>query len=428
MQEQTDFKFPKDFLWGASLSAHQSEGGNHNQWTVWERDHADEYARTAKDRLSGLPGWKNFSKEAQTPANYISGKGIDHYNLYKKDFDIAKKLNLNTMRVGIEWSRIEPKEGVWDLDEIEHYKNYLGELKKRGIEPMLTLWHWTVPVWFADKGGFLKRRNLKYFERFVHKVGQELIADVRYVLTLNEPNVYASFGYLAPEPNTGPWPPNDHGLLKFGRVYRNLTLAHRRAYYILKHQKPGLQISLASQLANIQAKRPHNFYDELVTEFMRYFWNWWFLRRVRREQDFIGVNYYFSDYYRFALPFKIDDPKVPLSDVGSYMEPEGIYPLLLRIWAHYGKPIIVTEGGLADSQDEYRRWYIEETIVAIERALSEGVDVRGYMHWSLLDNFEWSYGWWPKFGLVSVDRKHGMKRQIRPSAKWYAQRIKNLSS
>ena len=108
------------------------------------------------------------------------------------------------------------------------------------------------------------------------------------------------------------------------------------------------------------------------------------------------------------------------------MEPEGLYPLLLRVWAHYKKPIFITENGLADSEDKYRRWWLEETIIAMERAISEGVDLRGYFHWSLLDNFEWKHGWWPKFGLVEIDRENDMKRTIRPSALWLAAHIKEL--
>jgi beta-glucosidase/6-phospho-beta-glucosidase/beta-galactosidase len=109
------------------------------------------------------------------------------------------------------------------------------------------------------------------------------------------------------------------------------------------------------------------------------------------------------------------------------MEPEGLYPLVLRVWARFKKPIIITENGVADAKDEYRRWWIEESIVAMQRALSEGVDLRGYFYWSLLDNFEWADGWWPRFGLVSVDREHEMKREIRPSAKWFASVIEKLS-
>ncbi|MDZ7786209.1 MAG: family 1 glycosylhydrolase, partial [Candidatus Saccharibacteria bacterium] len=161
-------------------------------------------------------------------------------------------------------------------------------------------------------------------------------------------------------------------------------------------------------------------FDQFSTKYMRVFWNWWFLRRIRRHQDFVGINYYFTDYFKGFM--NRENPEVPVSDLGWYMEPEGLYPLMLRTWVRYKKPIYVTENGLADAKDEYRRWWIEETIVAMERALSEGVDLRGYLHWSLLDNFEWKYGWWPQFGLIEVDRKT-MKRTVRPSAQWFAGRI-----
>ena len=386
-------------------------------------------AKTAEKRLGHLNTWQEIKKEAQDPENYISGRGVEHFKRYKTDFDIAKKLNLNAMRFTIEWSRLEPEEGKWDEDAIAHYKNYIKELKKRGMEPMLNMWHWTVPVWFAQKGGFLKRSNADYFAKFAHKISQELLDDVKYVITLNEPNVYTAYGYLADERLTGAWPPGEHSFLNFLRVYWNLVRAHRKAYFILKHADPSLQVGVAAQLANIQAKRPHNVFDGISTKIMRYFWNWWFLRRIRREQDFVGFNYYFTDYYAFTLenPFKLRDPHLPQSDIGWYMEPEGLYPLLVRAWAHYKKPLIITENGVADAKDEYRRWWIEETIVAMERAMSEGVKIKGYFHWSLLDNFEWAYGWWPKFGLVEVDRKRGMRRTVRPSAKWFADKIKKLS-
>ena len=148
------------------------------------------------------------------------------------------------------------------------------------------------------------------------------------------------------------------------------------------------------------------------------------MHRINKYQDFVGFNYYFTDYYK---GFKRVNPKVPVNDLGWYMEPEGIYPLLLRLWSRFKKPIIITENGTADQDDEYRQWWISETIVAMERAISEGVDLRGYFHWSLLDNFEWAYGWWPKFGLVSVDRTT-MKRQVRKSAVWYSSQINRNKS
>jgi beta-glucosidase len=415
------FKFPKHFFWGASTASHQVEGNTVNQWSVWELAHAKELAQTAHQRLSWMPRWEEIKEQSEKPENYVSGRGVDHYNHYKQDFSILQELNMNAFRFGIEWSRIEPEEGKWNIEAIEHYKRYIQELRKRQIEPFLNIWHWTVPVWFEEKGGFKKRSNLQYFDRFVQLIADEFTDDLTYILTLNEPNVFTMFSYL-----NGEWPPQEKNWLSFARVYWNLTRAHRRAYAILKAKKPTLMVGVATNLANIQAKRPHNFFDGLSTKWMRYFWNWWFLRRIRGEQDFVGFNYYFTDYYTGLLG-KFN-PKLPLNDLGWYMEPEGLYPLLLRVWVRYKKPIFVTENGLADQNDEYRRWWLEQSLVAMERALSEGVDLRGYFHWSLLDNFEWSYGWWPKFGLVEVDREHGMKRKIRPSALWFADILKQIRS
>lgn len=420
MPEDIKPEFPKDFLWGASTSAHQVEGGNHNQWTVWELAHAAELAKSAKIRLGWLPVWKNIEKQAQQPDNYVSGKGIDHLHRYKEDFDLAKGLNFKALRFGIEWSRIEPEEGQWNKEALEHYRIYINEMHKRGIEPVLNVWHWTMPLWFTQKDGFEHRRNIRYFDRLIQKISDEYGKELKYILTINEPNIYTSFSYLS-----GEWPPQKKNPWVAGKVYMNLVRAHKRAYKILKKDHPAMQVGVAAHLANIQAKRPHNFFDEVSTKLMRYGWNWWFLRRIRRHQDFVGINYYFTDYYNGL--FKKNSPPKPASDLGWYMEPEGLYPLLLRTWSHYKKPIIVTENGVADADDEYRRWWIEESMVAMERAISEGVDIRGYFHWSLLDNFEWKYGWWPKFGLIEVDRGHSMKRTVRESAKWFAEKIKKLS-
>ena len=410
-------RFPKNFLWGASTASHQVEGGNHNQWSVWELQIAKQHAKDAHKNLGWLPNWEQIKSQAENPDNYISGRGVNHFGLFKEDFKLIKELNLNSYRFGIEWSRIQPKEGEWDSEAIEYYKTYLKDLNKSGIEPMLNIWHWTLPVWFSEKGGFEKRSNLVYWEEFVSKIAIEFSPYVRQIITLNEPNVYASHSYVL-----GWWPPQQTSWHKALVVYLNLARAHKIAYKVLKQKKPSLNIGIAQQLANIQAKRPHNLLDQMMTKWMRFFWNWWFYNRISKYQDFIGFNYYFTDYYRIN---KRENPKLPTNDLGWYMEPEGLYPLLLRVWARYRKPIIITENGVADSKDQYRRWWIEETIIAMEKALSEGVQLVGYYHWSLLDNFEWAYGWWPKFGLVEVDRKT-MKRTIRPSAKWFATEVKRI--
>jgi beta-glucosidase len=416
--------FPKDFLWGAATAAHQVEGGNHNQWTDWEEENHVKFARLAPKRsvwpaqgtLQDVPSWKYVKYVATDPKNYLSGRSVEHYSRYYEDFDHLKEIGLNSFRFSIEWSRIEPREGEWDEAQIAHYKQYIVELRKRHIEPFPTLWHWTVPVWFAEKGGFEKRENLKYFERFVEKISKELLGNMRYITTLNEPNVYAFSGYVLED-----HPPGKRNVFMALRVYFHLMLAHRRVYRTLKKQHPKAQIGYSAALINIQAKRPHNYIDELSTQVLRYCWNWWFPNRIRKEMDFFGVNYYLTWYLQGA---KIKNPTLPINDMGWYMEPEGIYPLFVRIYDRYKKPIIVTENGVPDTRDEYRRWWLEQTMIAIERALSEGIQIKGYLHWSLLDNFEWAFGWWPNFGLIEVDRKT-MKRTIRPSAYWYRDWIRH---
>lgn len=411
--------FPKDFLWGASTSSHQVEGGNYNQWTVWELAHANELARTAEKRLSWLPDWEKFKPQAQNPENYVSGKAVDHYRRFAEDFDIVKKLNLNSFRFGIEWSRVEPHEGVWDKAAIDHYHNYIDELKKRGIEPVLNLWHWTHPVWFDEKGGFVKSANVGHYLRFVSKMAEEFKDEVKFVITLNEPNVYTLASYVV-----GEWPPQAKSPIKALRVYWNLSKAHRYAYVILKRIDPNFKVGVA--LSMMEAKPKHDkLVDKVVASTADYVWNRWFLNRIKRKQDFVGVNYYATNYFS---GFKLSNPNKPTNDRGWYMEPKSIETVLRQTWGKYNKPILITENGVADDEDQYRKWWLKETMQALMRVQNDGIGLIGYMHWSLLDNFEWDSGWWPKFGLVEVDRKNGMKRTIRPSAKWWAEQLKIIQN
>jgi beta-glucosidase len=413
-------EFPEDFLWGASTASHQVEGGTHNQWSEWELKNADELARTAKKQVGWVPVWDKIEKQATDPANYISGNGIEHYTRYREDFDILQELGLNAFRFGIEWSRVQPTEDSWDEAAIEHYHEYIDELNRRGIEPVLTLWHWTMPVWFTDKGGLEKRQNLQYFDRYVERMAEEFGNKVHYIITVNEPSIYASFGY-----QIGEWPPQRKNLIVFLGVFYNLVLAHRRAYKILKAKNPDLQIGVAAQLANMQPKNPASIFDRIGTKIMAYFGNWWYLNRIDAVQDFVGFNYYFTNY---CSGFRMKNPGEPLNDLGWYMEPGGIKHVLVELERRYHKPVLMTEDGLADMDDKCRQWWLKETMTALIQAKNEGSNIIGYLHWSLLDNFEWKYGWWPKFGLVAVDREHDMKRTIRPSARWWADYIKKHTS
>ncbi|HKU18918.1 MAG TPA: family 1 glycosylhydrolase [Candidatus Saccharimonadales bacterium] len=414
-----DAKLPKDFLWGASMSAYQSEGGVHTQWTEWECAHAAELAKTAPARYSYLPNWAEIQAQATDPQNYICGKGVEHYERYAEDFKLLQQLHLNAFRFGIEWARLEPREGEWNTAAIEHYRRYIAALREKGIEPILTLWHWTMPVWFTAKGAFERRANLRYWRRFVETVCEELGADVTYVLTLNEPNVYASISYIE-----GRWPPQQHNPLRGFLVYGNLVRAHKQAYDIWKARWPQARVSLAAHLADTRPTAPYNPINRFVVRIADYAWNWWYLERVRRKLDFIGLNYYFTQFISWRG--KLRNPPEPLNDMGWYMEPRDIERLLRSVWQRYRLPIIVTENGLADARDTHRAWWISETLDALQVAIKNGVQLEGYLHWSLLDNFEWSDGWWPHFGLVAVDRRT-MQRSIRPSARKFAKQIERLS-
>jgi beta-glucosidase len=444
MSKKTDIQFPAGFLWGASTSAHQVEGGTHNQWTVWELANAARLAKEAPKHYEKLPIWDSIAPIAQDPGNYVSGRGVDHYNRYAEDFGLLSQLNLNSFRFGIEWSRIEPEEGEWDQAQIDHYKHYIAELKKQGIQPAVNLWHWTVPVWFDKRGGFTKRKNIDYFARYVEKIAKDLLLPCGMVLTFNEPNSYIGMGYFDRQ-----WPPQKNDPIEAISVLLNIARAHKRVYKLLKKLDPDIKIGVATQCNNNQPKRPGNYFDKFMAMASNYTWNWWFLNRIRRYQDFVGFNYYFTDYFR---GFKRKNPQKhyqrhhahqghrglnrarhhnpegPLNDMGWYMEPSGIYHVIMAAAKRYKKPIIITETGVADMHDSYRQWWIEETLEAVHRANAQDANVQGYFFWSLLDNFEWSQGYWPKFGLVSVDREHGMKRTLRPSAKWFAERIKKLSA
>jgi len=387
-------KFPKNFLWGAAASAHQVEGGNFNDWTEWEKKNAQRLAKKAK-RYWQLWQQEKFP-EMFEPENYISGRTCDHYHYYQKDFDIAKSLNHNAHRLSIEWSRVEPKKGRINQQEIEHYRQVILALKQRGLEPFVTLYHWSLPVWLAEKGGWLSLKTPHYFDRYVRIVSENLFDLVDYWITINEPNVYSAKCFLK-----GAWPPQKKSIFKYFRVLNNLVRAHQLAYHSLHSIDLDCRVGLA--------KNNINFINNFLAD---YFWNKYFLNRIRQKQDFIGLNYYFCS----GWPKK---KGLSVSDLGWQIYPEGIYHLLKDL-KKYNRPIYITENGLADGRDSKRAKFIRNHLFWVQRAIKEGIDVRGYFYWSLLDNFEWDKGFWPRFGLVEIDYRT-MERRIRPSAEIYAQ-------
>lgn len=418
------FKFPKNFYWGAAASAHQVEGGNNNDWSVWEKENAEWLAGEVKKKR---PKWQQEKfPEMLDPRNYVSSRACGHYNRFEEDFDIAKSLGHNAHRFSIEWSRIEPAEGKFNEAEIEHYRKVIRSLRERGMEPFVTLWHWPVPLWLRDKGGWESRETPKYFARYAEKIVSEFKNDVKFWVTLNEPEVYTSLSYLI-----GIWPPQKKNPISYFLVLRNLIKAHRAVYEAIKKIRPDAQVGIAKNNVYFSTDSD-SFQNQLLKRLADWWWNSYFLNqisnRVYKRLDFIGLNYYFHNnikYNPLAGPagwFNQNENKI-VSDIGWELYPEGIYHVLKDL-QKYGKPVYITENGLADAKDEKRGWFIKESLKNVHRAIQEGADVRGYFYWSLLDNFEWDKGFWPRFGLVEVDYK-SMERKIRPSAKAYAEICKN---
>lgn len=403
--------FPKNFLWGAATASHQVESGTINDWSEWERTNADRLALEAASKFGHLPSWtENFGAEAARPENYISGIAVDHYHRYEEDFDIAKNLNHTAHRFSIEWSRVEPEKNRFDEQEITHYQNVVRALRARNIEPFVTLWHWTLPLWLAKEGGLLAPRFPEYFARYAEKMATALGNDVTFWITLNEPVVVTSQAYLH-----GVWPPKEKSLIKTYRTLKSLVHAHELSYQIIKSKNQNALIGIAKNNIAFEIRKDTLINGALkrIAHFAR---NTWFLKQIKNHQDFIGLNH----YYRNTIDNGFNkNPNERLTDIGWEFYPESIYQALIEL-KPYHKPIYITENGLADRNDTLREEFLTRALTAVHRAIEDGAEVKGYLHWSLLDNFEWDKGFWPCFGLVEIDRAT-QKRTVRPSARYYAE-------
>ncbi len=401
LKDRTIKKFPEGFYWGAATASYQVEGYNENC------------------------DWALAARSGKVPQ---AGRLADHYHKYEEDFDIAVKLGHNAHRFSIEWGRVEPKEGMFDQDEIEHYKRVLRALKKRKITPFVTLWHFTLPVWLAQSGGFERRDIPQIFARYCAKLVAEFGDLCVYYSTINEPNVYATHGYLY-----GAWPPfkrasilwkkigKEDGtsertgavasfgnILAYLRVVNNLAAAHNAAYDAIKTIDPEAQVSVVKHVHHFDTDK--KLFNRLRARFMTYFQTYAFMNKVQHHLDVIGLNYYRHTKYGDNLNYL-------LTDMNWNIHPNGIYGAL-KILHRYKKPIVVAEAGIADRSDLFRAHYIQLQVTAMHKAIEEGVDVRGHMYWSLLDNYEWALGTQKRFGLVEIDYQT-LKRTIRPSAHYY---------
>jgi beta-glucosidase len=415
-------KFPEGFLWGAATSAYQTEGGIINEWSEWEDNNAERLA------VEGKKYWQDWQlkrfPEILTKENYICGQAADHYHRYAADFSDIEALGQNAHRLSLEWSRIEPHADIFDKDEIKHYREVLQDLKNRNIKIFLTVWHWTNPLWVRDQGGWENKKTINDFKKYVKRIAVEFKDLVDFWQPLNEPGTYIGMSYIQ-----GVFPPQVRSFWRANRTFKNLMEAYRQCYYIIKACKPDAQVGM-SHYAVYNRPYQDKLFNRLFIRAIDYFRNWRFLDAIEKTNDFIGIQFYHTDNLHINFlnmsfgknhwgPIELKNYHTDVSDMNWDIFPEGIYHLIKRA-AKYGKPIYITENGLADRDDKKREMFIKNHLVWIHKALSEGADVRGYFYWSLLDNFEWDKGFWPRFGLLAIDYRT-LSRTIRPSAFKYAE-------
>jgi beta-glucosidase len=376
-------QFPDRFLWGAATSSHQIEGGNvNNDW--WAREH--------------------------TPGSYMaepSGDACDSYHRYPEDIAIVAGLGLGSYRFSLEWSRIEPAEGEFSRAARDHYRRMVDACLTAGVVPNVSLNHFTLPRWFADRGGWTAADAADRFARFTEFVEPVVARDVPYVCTINEPNITAAFANLSSDTTFGGagLPAPDQG------VADGLTESHHRAVEIVRSWGgPQVGWAVATQAftplpgaeeatARYAASRETSFLTEAAGD------------------DWLGIQAYTRTFVGPEGPLPVAEG-VETTLTGWEYFPEAVGVGLRTAAQHApGVPLLVTENGIATADDDRRRDYTEGALRAVHAAITDGVDVRGYYHWSLLDNFEWVAGYRPTFGLVAVDRTT-FARTVKPSARW----------
>jgi beta-glucosidase len=415
-------QFPVDFLWGVSTAAHQVEGNNDNQWSDWE--------------LAG-----------KIKSGDTCGIACDWWENAERDFDIARDLGMKALRLSLEWSRIEPEKGRFDPAALQRYRQMLQGLHERGIEPIVCLHHFTHPRWFEQKGAFLSPDAPQLFERFTREVARAVGDLCRLWVTFNEPNVYAACGYVL-----GEFPPGHKGeLFNALRVNRVQARAHVLAYralheiipqvkvgwaqhYVVFEPMPGVASRWVAGLMNRLFN--HTFFDLIETGRLGFPFG---LLNGRDDEakgccDFVGLNVYSRLHVSFDIRHadtfftNIFVPTdVPQGDPGvdrPYGEayPQAISEAVKRA-ARLGKPIYIMENGVPDADDQIRPWLIVSVLRELHALIAQNYDIRGYLHWTLTDNFEWNEGWKLRFGLVALDPET-QHRTMRSSAKLFSEIVR----
>ncbi len=415
------FKLKRNLLLGSATAATQIEGGDaNNSWYEWAK----------------LPG-----KIADGTGPF---RAVDHYKKVKSDTELMAKLGMQVYRLGLEWSRIEPEQGQFNVSAIEHYRNEIKLLLKKGIKPLVTLHHFTNPTWFENMGAFVNDKAPEIFLKFVTYAVENLADLVEDWITINEPNVYAVNGYIF-----GTWPPGKTGdIPTLSKVYTNFCSCHIASYKVIHKirkekgfDESSTKVSFANHMRVFKPQQAWNPLHVLSTAFMKYAFQdaltkammtgktaWPILKLPKevlgmnieqgRFYDFIGLNYYTRDAITVGKQavFK----KSPINDLGWEIYPQGIVEISDDLYKKYEAPIWVTENGTCDNTDAFRSKYIYEHLKVISES---SLPFERYYHWSFMDNFEWAEGEEPRFGLVHVDYET-QKRSINKSGSFYSEIIK----
>ena len=392
-------------MWGSATSAYQVEGGNSNSdWWHWEKN-----------------------KENIIP----SGAACRHYDFFREDFKLAKGLKHNAHRFSVEWGRVQPKPGEFSEAELKHYADAADCLRGLGIEPVVTLHHFTNPFWLAQIGGWENPKAVDYFLSYVEKIVSLLSSKVKYWVTINEPMVYTYFSYIK-----GDWPPQKKSFVKALKVVDNLTRAHILSYRLIhsiykKNNFTPPMVSIAQNMVHFSSckKSPSN---SLAVYLRNKLFNFRLIDKFKKANalDYIGLNYYTRNLIDTG-GWSVGDllintcannqDNLPKNSLGWEIYPQGVFDLLMGL-KKYKLPVFVLENGICAEDDNLRWDYIRGHLKQIHKALDNGVEVSGYFYWSLMDNFEWDKGFAPRFGLCAVDYSD-FKRLPRESARKFAQVI-----
>jgi len=375
--------FPRGFLWGTATAAHQTEGGN------WNND------------------WWEFEHRPDSGCREVSGDAVDHYHRYPDDIRMLRDLGFDAYRFSIEWSRIEPEQGEYSRAALEHYRRMLACCLEHDVMPVVTFHHFTTPRWLAVRGSWAEPAIVDHFVRFCERSVAALGDLIGMGCTINEPNVVSVLGYISAE-----FPPGDRDFAAFAKVNEHMIAAHRKAYDVIKAGRGDFPLGLTLSMSDWWA--PEGAEGRL--ERTRFGHEGQFCEAARGD-DYFGV----QAYTRIRLDEKGmptgPEPGVELLDMGYEYWPQGL-EASIRYAAERAKiPLYVTENGIGTTDDEQRIRYTTDALTGVGRCLADGLDVRGYFHWSLMDNFEWALGYMPKFGLVAVDRET-QARTPKPSARW----------